>query len=87
MGGSIVDIFIYKYILNQDSSYKEVYILEGGWTPYFTLERNVYKSYMAEFTSNIVQKLCNLLKGRGSLKDHIVSQGGGEVKTGQKRIA
>ena len=56
MGGSKGDIFIDKYILKQDSSYKEVYILEEGLTPYLTLESNDYQSYMIRFASNVVQK-------------------------------
>ena len=52
--------------------------MDGGLTPYLTLESNGYKSYMNRFALNVVQKLCNLLGGRGgALKDHIGSQGGG----------
>jgi len=57
MGGSRGDIFKDQYLFNQDSSYKEVYNLEDGLTPYLTLESDEYQSYMLKFKSNIVQKL------------------------------
>ena len=44
--------------------------MEGGWTLNLTLESNEYQSYILKFASNVVQKLCDLLGGRG---------GGGEV--------
>ena len=34
-------------------------------TPFLTLESNEYESYMLEFASNVIQKLCDLLGGRG----------------------
>ena len=46
MGGSIGDIYIDQYWLNQNSCNKEVYILEGGLTPYLTLNSNEYQSYI-----------------------------------------
>ena len=58
--GSRSDIFIDQYWLNQDSSYKEKYILEGGWTPNLILESNEYQSYILKFVSNVVQKLWEL---------------------------
>ena len=39
--------------------------MEGGWTPHLTLESNEYQSYILKFASNGVQKLCDLLGGRG----------------------
>ena len=40
VGDTGCDIFIDQHCLNQNSSYKEVYDLEGGLTPYLTLEDN-----------------------------------------------
>ena len=61
--------------------------MEDGWTPNLTLESNEYQSYMLKCASNVVQKLCDLLGGRGgSPKDHRGSrsqEGGGIKKIGQ----
>ena len=40
MGGSRGDIFIDQYCLDLDSFYEEESILEGGLTPYLTLDSN-----------------------------------------------
>ena len=42
-----------------------------------TLESNEYQSYILKFAPNVVQKLCDLLGGRGGgqdgpKKDHII---------------
>ena len=65
MGGSRDYIFIDKYLLNQGSSYKMVYILDGVLTPYLTLKSNEYQLHMVRFASNVIQKLCDLLGGSG----------------------
>ena len=46
MGGSIGDICVDQYWLNQNSFNKEVFILEGGLTLYLTLNSNEYQSYI-----------------------------------------
>ena len=56
MGGSGGNILIDQKLLNQVSSYKEVYILEGGLSPYLTLESNKYQLYMLKFVSNVAKK-------------------------------
>ena len=69
MCGSKCDVFKVHYWLSQDSSYKEVYNLEGGLTPYLKLESNEYQLFMVIFESNVAQKLCNLFLGwRGEFK-------------------
>ena len=55
------DIFIDQYWLNQNSSHKEVYDLEGSLTPYLALEGNKDHLYILKFTSNVLQKLCKAL--------------------------
>ena len=61
--------------------------MEGGWTPNLTLECNEYQSYILKFASNVVQKLCDLLGGRGGGHQKITldhrGEGGGQ--DGQKK--
>ena len=45
MGGSRGNIFIDQYWLNSDTSCKEIYIFEGGMTPYLTLASNIDKDH------------------------------------------
>ena len=52
MGGSRGYIFIDQYWLNQDSSYKEVFILKGVLTPYLSLENNEYVKLHQMFYKN-----------------------------------
>ena len=39
--------------------------MEGGFTPYLTLESKEYQTYMLNFASNVIHKLCDLLGGGG----------------------
>ena len=51
--------------------------LEGGLTPYLTLENNEYQLSMLKFESNVVKKLCNLFGGRGGVikRSRIITAG------------
>ena len=56
-GSSRGYIFIDQYWLNKDSSYKEIYILEGGLTPYLILESNEYQPKYAHICVKSIQNL------------------------------
>ena len=56
-------------------------------TPYSTLDSNTYQSYELKFASNVIQKLCDLLGGRGGGHQKIILDdggGGGGLKGAKK---
>ena len=64
--------------------------MEDGLTPYLTLESNEYQLYMLKFASNVVQKLCDLLGGRGGGHQNITldhrGEGGGHDRPKKDHI-